>query len=107
MKPAGIVTVLGVLAAGLMPANAQDRKPRYAAEGTDFVIENGKSFFNRPLYGGNTGFRIEAGDRPEYAFHFPGRAGNVRIGLLAEGGGKGIWGLGAKAVVARHRRPRG
>jgi len=27
----------------------------------------GKEFFNRPLYGTNTAFRVDAGDRPETA----------------------------------------
>lgn len=92
-----------MLSAVLGPVAAQERKLRYRPEGTDFVIENGKSSFNRPLYGGNTGFRIEAGERPEYAFHFPGRAGNVRIGILAGGGGKGLWLVNAKSVIARYR----
>jgi hypothetical protein len=91
------------LIAALMPAAAQERQLRYRPEGSDFVIENGKSSFNRPLYGGNTGFRIEAGDRPEYAFHFPGRAGNVRIGILAGDAGKSLWLVNAKSVTARYR----
>jgi len=103
MDPGSVLTALGVLTVVMLPVAAQDRKPRYQPDGTDFVIENGKSFFNRPLYGGNTGFRIETGDRPEYAFHFPGRAGNVRIGILAKDGGRGIWAFAAKSVVARYR----
>jgi len=86
-----------------LAATAPERTPRYRPEGTDFVIENGKSFFNRPLYGGNTGFRIEAGDRPEFAFHFPGRAGNVRIGILTKDSAKGLWAFDAKSVVTRYR----
>lgn len=91
------------MAASLLSANAQERKPRYHPDGTDFVIENGKSFFNRPLYGGNTGFRIETGDRPEYAFHFPGRAGNLRIGILSGDANQGLWLANAKSIVARYR----
>ena len=43
-----------------------ERPLRYYPQGTDFVIENGKEFFNRPLYGTNTAFRVDAGDRPEF-----------------------------------------
>jgi hypothetical protein len=41
---------------GLWPnlAGNIERPLRYRPEGTDFVIENGAEFFNRPLYGGNT-----------------------------------------------------
>src|SRR5436190_6444601 len=42
------------------------RPLRYQPDGTDFVIENGSEFFNRPLYGTNTAFRVDAGDRPEF-----------------------------------------
>lgn len=77
------------------------RPLRYAPDGTDFVITNGKEFFNRPLYGGNTGFRVDAGDRPEFAFFLPGRGGNLRFGILAAG--KSIWLHEAKSVVARYR----
>ena len=34
-----------------------DHPLRYHPENRDFVIENGKEFFNRPLYGGNTASR--------------------------------------------------
>lgn len=96
------LTAIWLAALAGTTACAQDRTPRYRPEGGDFVIGNGKSFFNRPLYGGNTGFRIETGDRPEFAFHFPGRAGNLRIGLLGASD-KAIWCFDAKSVVARYR----
>src|SRR4051812_13622608 len=38
---------------------------RYKPDGPDFVIENGAEYFNRPLYGRNTAFRMDAGDKPE------------------------------------------
>ena len=44
----------------------------------DFVLVNGNKRFNRALYGGNTAFRVEAGDLPEFAI-----ANDVVIGLMA------------------------
>lgn len=65
------------------------RPLRYTTEGTDFVITNGKEFFNRPLYGGNTAFRVDAGDLPEFVLYLPGRGGNLRFGIRK--GQKAIW----------------
>lgn len=85
-------------------AAAETRPLRYAPVGTDFVITNGAAFFNRPLYGGNTGFRVEAGDRPEFAFFLPGRGGNLRLGLRSDQpSGTAIWLQDAQSVVARYR----
>jgi hypothetical protein len=36
-----------------------ERPLRYRPDGADFVIENGTEFFNRPLYGTNTAFRVD------------------------------------------------
>jgi len=58
-----------------------ERPLRYRPDGRDFVIENGREFFNRPLYGSNTAFRVDAGDRPEFTLYLPGRGGNLRIGI--------------------------
>jgi hypothetical protein len=77
------------------------RSLRYRPDGTDFVIENGAEFFNRPLYGGNTAFRIDAGDRPEFTLYLPGRGGNLRLGLRAAAGAK--WLHEAARVSARYR----
>ena len=77
------------------------RQLRYAPDGTDFVITNGTDFFNRPLYGGNTGFRVDAGDRPEFAFFLPGRGGNLRFGILHPR--KSIWLQEAESITARYR----
>ena len=92
-------------AAKLASADESRMRPlRYTAQGTDFVITNGAEFFNRPLYGGNAGFRVEAGDRPEFAFFLPGRGGNLRLGLsLDRTNGKAIWLQDAKSIVARYR----
>ena len=99
--------VLGVFAIHSANAAGADARPlRYTAVGTDFVITNGTEFFNRPLYGGNTGFRVEAGDRPEFAFFLPGRGGNLRMALLpaqSTNTGGAIWLADAQSVVARYR----
>jgi hypothetical protein len=77
------------------------RPLRYRPDGTDFVIENGREFFNRPLYGGNSAFRADAGDRPEISLYAPGQAGNLRFGVRR---GRGtLWLHEAKRVVSRYR----
>ena len=81
--------------------NNVERPLRYAPSGTDFVITNGAEFFNRPLYGGSSAFRVDAGDKPEFSLYLPGRGGNLRLGLkTAEGV---IWLNDAAEVVARYR----
>lgn len=47
--------------------HGKERPVSYRPEGETFVTENGKLRFNRALYGSNTGFRVEAGDLPEFA----------------------------------------
>ncbi|GAB3464915.1 hypothetical protein GCM10027321_29310 [Massilia terrae] len=78
-----------------------DRPLRYRPEGADFVIENGAEFFNRPLYGGNTAFRVDAGDKPEFSLYLPGRGGNLRLGLRTPAGV--TWLHAARTVVTRYR----
>ena len=78
-----------------------ERPLRYLPEGDAFVIADGTEFFNRPLYGGNTAFRVDAGDRPEFTLYLPGRGGNLRLGLQAAGGAK--WLHAAAHVVTRYR----
>lgn len=77
------------------------RPLRYRPDGTDFVIENGPEFFNRPLYGGSTAFRVDAGDKPECVLYLPGAAGNLRLGIQTPKGAK--WLIDADKVVARYR----
>jgi len=74
---------------------------RYRPEGNDFVIENGAEFFNRPLYGANTAFRVDAGDRPEFILYLPGRGGNLRLGLKS--GKSTKWLHEANQIVSRYR----
>jgi hypothetical protein len=77
------------------------RPLRYHPEGTDFVIENGQESFNRPLYGGNTAFRVDGGDRPEFSLYLPGLGGNLRLGMRTAT--KTIWLFEADKVISRYR----
>ncbi len=83
----------GWLLAALVTTNAL----RYLPDGSDFVITNGPEFFNRPLYGGNTAFRVDAGDKPEFSLYLPGRGGNLRLGV------HGKWLNDADKIIARYR----
>lgn len=78
-----------------------ERTLRYHPEGTDFVIENGKEFFNRPLYGGNTAFRVDAGDKPEFSLYLPGHGGNLRFGIQTANNAK--WLHEADKITSRYR----
>jgi hypothetical protein len=79
----------------------RQRAIHYQPEGADFVTVNGKMRFNRALYGTNTGFRVEAGDLPEFALYMPGMGGNFKFGLIA--GNKSIWLTNAKYIKATYR----
>lgn len=76
------------------------RALRYTPEGAAFRIRNGGEFFNRPIYGPNNGFRIDAGDLPEFSLYLPGHGGNLRIGVSRQSGSK--WLFEADEVVARY-----
>lgn len=66
-----------------------------------FVIENGAERFNRPLYGGNTAFRVDGGDRPEFVLYLPGRGGNLRLAIGRQG--QAPWWLHeARSIVTRY-----
>jgi hypothetical protein len=77
------------------------RPLRYTPEDGDFVIRNGGELFNRPLYGPNIAFRVDAGDLPEFSLYLPGHGGNLRLGVSAAGGSK--WLAQAAEVTARYR----
>jgi len=81
--------------------NDTERPLRYRPDGRDFVIVNGQEFFNRPLYGTNTAFRADAGDKPEFTLYLPGRGGNLRIGIKQGTAAK--WLNGAANIVTRYR----
>ncbi|NGZ86741.1 DUF4450 domain-containing protein [Duganella sp. SAP-35] len=74
---------------------------RYRPDGQDFVIRNGREFFNRPLYGGNTAFRADGGDLPEFSLYLPGRGGNLRLGIRTAAGTK--WLHEAASITTRYR----
>jgi beta-xylosidase len=65
------------------------------------VIENGPEFFNRSLYGGNTAFRVDGGDKPEFVMYLPGRGGNLRLGFRSPSGAK--WLHQAERILTRYR----
>lgn len=77
------------------------RPLRYRPQGSDFVIENGPEFFNRPLYCYNSAFRIDAGDKPEFSLYLPGRGGNLRLGVQTAKSAK--WLAQAEHIVTRYR----
>ncbi|HET7535923.1 MAG TPA: DUF4450 domain-containing protein [Candidatus Didemnitutus sp.] len=106
----GFVLVLAVNLSAQTPAASQltpnlasnlERPLRYRPDDRDFVIENGREFFNRPLYGGNTAFRVDAGDEPEFVLYLPGRGGNLRFGVRSLTGAK--WLHQVSSVIARYR----
>ena len=77
------------------------RPLRYTPVDGDFVIRNGGEFFNRPLYGPNINFRVDAGDLPEFSLYLPGHGGNLKLGVSAAAGSK--WLAQAADVIARYR----
>jgi hypothetical protein len=77
------------------------RPLRYHPENGDLVIENGAEFFNRSLYGGNTAFRVDGGDKPEFIMYLPGRGGNLRLGIQT--GSAAIWLKDASQIVTWYR----
>lgn len=86
-----LVFSCGCFAAFSQPVNnywhGKERKLQYfdgypaTHMGSGIQTINGKRRFNRALYGTNTGFRIEAGDLPEFALYMPGMGGNFKLGL--------------------------
>ncbi|SHF99408.1 Protein of unknown function, DUF608 [Cnuella takakiae] len=79
----------------------QQLELRYKPDGQDFVITNGNRQFTRALYGTHTAFRVETGDRPEFAFYMPGMGGNLKFGIGV--GGKTKWLTEADTIIARYR----
>src|SRR5699024_9585478 len=64
------------------------RTLRYHPEAGDFVIVYGDKRFTRALYGTYSGFRIEAGDQPIFAFYMPGVGGTLKLGITTPEGSK-------------------
>lgn len=57
------------------------RPQHYVPEGNTAVTKNGEARFNRGLYGGNSGFRIDCSDTPEFGIYLPRMGGNLLITL--------------------------
>lgn len=83
------------------PWHGIERTVHYKPDGEDFLLVNGKRRFNRALYGGNTAFRVEAGDLPEFALYLSGMGGNLKFGLLR--GANSKWSIDAKKIETRYR----
>lgn len=81
-------------------SNRHPRKIHYTPNGKDFLTINGPRRFNRALYGGNTAFRAEAGDLPEFALYLPGMGGNLKFGLIKNDTSK--WIIRADYIEARY-----
>ncbi len=77
------------------------RPLRYRPDHGDFVVRNGKEFFNRPLYGPNNAFRVDSGDLPEFSLYLPGHGGNLRLGITTADESK--WLFQASEIVTRYR----
>ncbi len=100
----------GVITGGIQPLmeSMTARPLRYRPVGGEFVIRNGKEFFNRPIYGVSSptqsgDFRVDAGDLPEFSMYLPGHGGNLKLGFVGAAGTGSKWGADADEVVARYR----
>ena len=78
-------------------------RPGTGEQAGEFVIRNGAEFFNRPIYGppDSTGFRVDAGDTPEFSLYLPGHGGNLKLGFIV--GEQSKWAADADEVIARYR----
>jgi len=84
--------------------HGKERQLHYEPYKDGFRLVSGKRRFNRPLYGGNTGFRVETGDLPEFALYLPGMGGNIRFGL--QKGTQSIWLIAADSIATFYRPER-
>ena len=80
----------GVITGGIQPLlEGQTARPlRYRPDGSDFIAHNGDLFFNRPVYGTISSFRVDAGDLPEFSLYLPGHGGNLKLGIITTGNTK-------------------
>jgi hypothetical protein len=77
------------------------RKLHYKPQGKDLVKIEGGHRFNRALYGSNTGFRVEAGDLPEFALYMPAMGGNLKFELIS--GDRRKWIIDAEQIETIYR----
>lgn len=86
----GLLTILCLAFIGVSTAQNNGfwhdsiRSVHYLPKGDGFELIQGQRRFNRALYGTNTGFRVEAGDLPEFAMYMPGMGGNFKLGIVFE-----------------------
>jgi len=101
-EPAGMPPP-GVITGGVRPLLESNvaRPLRYTPGNGEFVIRNGREYFNRPIYGPISSFRVDAGDLPEFSLYLRGHGGNLKLGILAGSASK--WCAAADVVVARYR----
>ena len=99
-----------VISGGTQPllAGHTARPLRYTPQNGEFVIRNGREYFNRPIYGISTptqlgDFRVDAGDLPEFSLYLPGHGGNLKLGFIAADGKGSKWGAEAEEIIARYR----
>src|SRR5271165_3468186 len=96
------ISMLGSRAANEDLPITVKRPLRYHPEGTDFVIDNGQHWFNRPLYGPHTAFHIDGGDKPEFVFiNTTVKDGVLRFALV--NGGSQKWLTDAAQITTRYR----
>ncbi len=81
--------------------HGKQRTIHYKPNGKNFVLVTGNRRFNRALYGGNSGFRAEAGDLPEFALYLPGMGGNLKFGLIK--GDSSKWIINTKKIESTYR----
>src|ERR1035438_6688016 len=100
----------GVITGGIQPLmeSMTARPLRYRPVAGEFVIRNGKEFFNRPIYGVSTptqvgDFRVDAGDLAEFSLYLPGHGGNLKLGFIGAGGTGSKWAADAEEGIARYR----
>lgn len=62
-------------------ANSEMRPRHYVPDGNSAVAIDGKTKFNRALYGAHSGFRMDCSDVTEFGIYLPRMGGNLRLTL--------------------------
>lgn len=62
-----------------------ERSLQYYPDGEDFVCENGKNRFTRPLYGTHTAWRLETSDRPVFASYDKPKSRHIAFRVQSNG----------------------
>ena len=77
----GLILLFLILIIPFVTLNGEVRQLHYFPDDDSAVTINGKSRFNRGLYGAHTGFRIDCSDTPEFGIYLPRMGGNMLISL--------------------------